>query len=95
MEDDIDMANHSIIRLKDPKSSDSFHASNVNNVNRRVTDNNSVLRSFIEFKVSEFEALNIKANRQDNELSFVMDDDLFREDDDDIVKVGKIDKDFY
>ena len=37
----------------------------------------------------------IKANRQENELSFVMDDDLFKEDDDDIIKVGKKDKDFY
>ena len=45
--------------------------------------------------MSESEALNIKANRQENEFSFVMDDDLFREDDDDITKVGKIDKDFY
>ena len=95
MENDIDMANHSIIRLKDPKSSDSFHASNVNYVNRRVTDNNSVLRSFIEYKVSEFEKLNIKSNWEVNEFSFVMDDDLFREDDDDIVKVRKVDKDYY
>ena len=95
MEDDLDMANHSIIRLKDPKSSDDYHAANVNYVNRRVTDNNSVLRSFIESKVSEFEELNIKANRQDNEFSFVMDDDLFKEDDDDITKVRKVDKDYY
>ena len=57
--------------------------------------NNSVLRSFIESKVSEFEELNIKANRQDNEFSFVMDDDLFKEDDDDITKVRKVDKDYY
>ena len=95
MEDDIDMANHSIIRLKDPKSSDSFHASNVNYVNRTISDNNAVINTLITDKISESEALNIKANRQDNEFSFVMDDDLFREDDDDIVKVGKIDKDFY
>ena len=95
MEDSIDMANHSIIRLKDPKSSDNTHATNVNYVNRRVTDNNSVLRSFIEYKVSEFEKLNIKSNREVNEFSFVMDDDLFKEDDDDIVKVRKVDKDYY
>ena len=95
MEDDIDMANHSIIRLKDPKSSDSFHASNVNYVNRTITDNNAVINTLIEDKISESEALNIKANRQDNEFSFVMDDDLFREDDDDIVKVRKVDKDYY
>ena len=95
MEDSIDMGNHSIINLKDPNSSDSFHASNVNYVNRTITDNNAVINSLIEDKVSEAEALNIKANRQDNEFSFVMDDDLFKEDDDDITKVGKKDRDFY
>ena len=95
MEDDIDMANHSIIRLKDPKSSDSFHASNVNYVNRTISDNNAVINTLITDKVSESEELNIKANRQDNEFSFVMDDDLFKEDDDDIVKVRKVDKDYY
>ena len=95
MEDSIDMANHSIIRLKDPKSSDSFHASTVNYVNRTITDNNAVINTLITDKISESEALNIKANRQENEFSFVMDDDLFKEDDDDIVKVRKVDKDFY
>ena len=95
MEDSIDMANHSIIRLKDPKSSDSFHASTVNYVNRTISDNNAVINTLITDKVSESEALNIKANRQENEFSFVMDDDLFREDDDDIVKVRKVDKDYY
>ena len=95
MEDDIDMANHSIIRLKDPKSSDSFHASNVNYVNRTISDNNAVINTLITDKISESEALNIKANRQENEFSFVMDDDLFKEDDDDITKAGKKDRDFY
>ena len=95
IEDDIDMANHSIIRLKDPKSSDSFHASTVNYVNRTISDNNAVINTLITDKVSESEELNIKANRQENEFSFVMDDDLFKEDDDDIVKVRKVDKDFY
>ena len=95
MEDSIDMANHSIIRLKDPKSSDSFHASTVNYVNRTISDNNAVINTLITDKVSESEELNIKANRQENEFSFVMDDDLFKEDDDDIVKVRKVDKDYY
>ena len=98
MEDSIDMANHSIIRLKDPKSSDSFHASTVNYVNRAISDNNAVINTLITDKVSESEELNIKANRQENEFSFVMDDDLFKEDDDDdddIVKVRKVDKDYY
>ena len=81
--------------MKDPKSSDGFHASNVNYVNRSITDNNAVINTLITDKVSESEALNIKANRQENEFSFVMDDDLFNEDDDDIVKVRKVDKDYY
>ena len=91
----LQMGGNSIINLKDPNSSDSFHASNVNYVNRTISDNNAVINSLIEDKVSEAEALNIKANRQDNEFSFVMDDDLFKEDDDDIVKVRKVDKDYY
>ena len=91
----LQMGGNAIINLKDPNSSDSFHASNVNYVNRTISDNNAVINSLIEDKVSEAEALNIKANRQENEFSFVMDDDLFKEDDDDIVKVRKVDKDYY
>ena len=95
MTGDLHMGGNAIIILKDPNSSDSFHAPNVNYVNRTITDNNAVINSLIEDKVSEAEALNIKANRQDNEFSFVMDDDLFKEDDDDITKVRKVDKDYY
>ena len=95
MTGDLQMGGNAIIILKDPNSSDSFHAPNVNYVNRTISDNNAVINSLIEDKVSEAEALNIKANRQDNEFSFVMDDDLFKEDDDDITKVRKVDKDYY
>ena len=95
MTGNLHMGGNAIINLKDPNSSDSFHASNVNYVNRTISDNNAVINSLIEDKVSEAEALNIKANRQDNEFSFVMDDDLFKEDDDDITKVRKVDKDYY
>ena len=94
MEDDIDMASHSIVRVKEPQSSDSDHAVNVNFVNKMVSDNNAVINTMIEDKISEAEKLDIKANRQENEFSFVMDDDLFKEDDDDIIKVGKKDRDF-
>ena len=55
MENDIDMATHSIINLKDPKPSDSFHTSNVNYVNRSITDNNAVINTLIEDKISESE----------------------------------------
>ena len=60
-----------------------------------VSNNNAVINTLIEDKISEAEKLNIKANRQENEFSFVMDDDLFKEDDVDITKVGKKDRDFY
>ena len=95
MESDIDMANHSIVRLKEPQSSESDHAVNVNFVNKMVSDNNAVINALIGDKISEAEKRNIKANRQENKFSFVMDDDLFREDDDDIIKVAKVNTDAY
>ena len=49
----------------------------------------------IDSKINEVEDLNIKAAKQENVFSFVMDDDLFKEDDSDITKVGKVYKDFY
>jgi len=45
--------------------------------------------------IEESEDLNIKGNNEENVFSFVMDNDLFKEDDSDITKVGKVDKDFY
>ena len=84
MENEIDMANHSIVRLKEPQSSESDPAVNVNFVNKMVSNNNALIYTLTGDKISEAEKLDIKANRQENELSFVMDDDLFKEDDDDI-----------
>jgi len=49
----------------------------------------------IDKKIEESEDLDIKGNNEENVFSFVMDDDLFKEDDSDITKVGKVDKDFY
>ena len=95
MENDIDMANHSIINLKDPKPSDNSHAGSVNFVITTINHSNTIMDGIIDKKMQELEEKSIKANRQENEFSFVMDDDLFKEDDDDITKVGKKDKDFY
>ena len=74
MENDIDMANHSIINLKDPKSSDSFHASNVNYVNRSITYNNAVINTLIEDKISEAEILILKQTdkKMNSLLSWMM-----------------------
>ena len=49
----------------------------------------------IDSKIDQVEDLNIKAAKQENVFSFVVDDDLFKEDDSDITKVGKVQKDFY
>ena len=91
----LDMNENNIIRLKDPLPSNSQYAANVNYVNKTVSDNNATISSLIDSKVAEVEALNIKASKRENVFSFVMDDDLFKEDDNDITKVGKVEKDFY
>ena len=91
----LDMNNHEIINLKGPQSSNSQYAATVNYVNKTVSDNNATISGLIDSKVAKVEALNIKASKRENVFSFVMDNDLFKEDDDDITKVGKVEKDFY
>ena len=88
MEDDIDMANHSIINLKDPQPSDSSHAASVNFVNNTVN-------SIIDKKIQESEERSIRAVQQENVFEKVMVDDLFILDDDDIHKVAVVNKDFH
>ena len=95
MEDDIDMGNNFITNVKDPLSSNSHYAATVNFVNKTVSDNNAAISTLIETKINEIENLNIKAAKQENVFSFVMDDDMFKEDDSDITKIGKVNKDFY
>ena len=81
MEDDIDMANHSIINLKDPQPSDGSYAASVNFVNNTVND-------IINKKIQE-------SLSQENAFLKVMDDDLFVIEDDDIHRVGVVDKKFH
>ena len=95
MEDDIDMGNNFITNIKDPQVSDNTYAATVNFVNKTVSDNNATISTLIESKINEIENLNIKAAKQENVFSFVMDDDMFKEDDSDITKIGKVNKDFY
>ena len=90
----IDMNVFDIINLPTAASNESSYAANVNYVNKTVSDN-ATISSLIDSKVAEVEALNIKASKRENVFSFVMDDDLFKEDDNDITKVGKVEKDFY
>ena len=95
MEADLDMGDNNIINLKDPLPSNSQYAASVNFVHKSISDSNVTISNLIDSKVAEVEALNIKASKRENVFSFVMDNDLFKEDDDDITKVGKVEKDFY
>ena len=53
MEDDIDMANHSIINLKDPKASDISHAASVNFVITSINHSNTIMDGIIDSKIKE------------------------------------------
>ena len=95
MEADLDMNGNNIISLKDPLPSNSQYAVSVNFVNKSISDSNANLSKIIDRKITEAEKFNIKSSTQNNAFLFVMDNDLFREDDNDITKVGEVDKDFY
>ena len=95
MEADLDMNGNNIISLKDPLPSNSQYAASVNFVNKTISDSNANLSKIIDRKITEAEKFNIKSSTQNNAFLFVMEDDLFREDDNDITKVGEVDKDFY
>ena len=95
MLDPIDMGNNFITNVKDPLPSNSHYGATVNFVNKSVSDNNTTISTLIDSKINEVEDLNIKAAKQENVFSFIMDDDLFKEDDSDIKKIGKVNKDFY
>ena len=95
MEGKLDMNIFDIINLPTAASNESSYAANVNYVNKTVSDNNATISGLIDSKITEAEKFNIKSSTQNNAFLFVMDNDLFREDDDDITKVGEVDKDFY
>jgi len=89
------MGKNFITNLEDPGPSNSNYAATVNFVNRTVSDNNTTIGALIDKKIKESEDLDIKGNNEENVFSFLMDDDMFKEDDSDITKIGKLDKDFY
>ena len=95
MQDPIDMGNTFITNVKDPLPSNSHYAVTVNFVNKTFSDNNATISALIDSKINEVEESNIKSAKQENVFSFIMDDDLFKEDNSDITKVGKVNKDFY
>ena len=51
MEDNIDMANHSIINLKEPEDHQATYAANVKFVANAIVDNNTILQTLIDTKI--------------------------------------------
>ena len=95
MQGNLNMANHSIINLKDPQPSDSSYAASVNFVNNTVNGSNVIINGIINKKIQESEERSIRAVQQENVFEKVMVDGLFILDDDDIKKLGVVDKDFH
>ena len=92
---EINMNNNSIINLKDPKPSDASYAASVNFVNNTVNHSNTIINGVIDKKIKESEEKSIKTVNQENVFEKVMNDDEFKEDDDDIHKIGVQNKDFH
>ena len=95
MAGDINMANNSIINLKEPGASDSNHAASVKFVNTIVNNSESSMINLINNKIKESEEGSIEVVQQENVFKKVMDDDEFKEDDSDIHKVGVRNKNFH
>ena len=95
MEDDIDMANHSIINLKEPEDHQATYAANVKFAANAIVDNNTTLQTEIDSKIKASEERSIQAVQQENVFEKVMVDDLFKLGDIDIHKVAVVDKDFH
>ena len=92
---DLNMNNNEIKNLKDPQVSDNTYAATVNFVNKTISDSNSVISNLIDKKIKESETSSIDLVDQENVFKRVMDNDEFKEDDDDIHKVGVQNKDFH
>ena len=95
MNGNLDMANNSIINLKEPGASDSNHAASVKFVNTIVNNSESGMINLINNKIKKSEEGSIEAVQQENVFKKVMDDDEFKEDDSDIHKVGVRNKNFH
>ena len=95
MEDNIDMANHGIINLKEPEDHQATYAANVKFVANAIVDNNTTLQTEIDSKIEASKERSIQAVQQEHVFEKVMVDDLFKLDNTDIPKVAVVDKDFH
>ena len=90
MEDDIDMAQHSITNLKKPEDHQATYAANVKFVADAIVNSNFIIIGTINDKIKESEEKSIQAVNQENVFEKVMTDNLFKEDDDRIEYVATI-----
>ena len=89
----LDLVEYKLIRLGD--STKNTDAVNKGQLVKAVSDSESTTRASIETKIEELEKASIRAAQSENVFLRVMDNDLFKEDDDGISKVGSIDKDYH
>ena len=96
MQGNLNMANHSIVNLKEPEDHQATYAANVKFVANATVDNNTALETLIDTKIEASETLAIKSIDRENVFKKVMDDDdEFKEDDSDIHKSGVQNKNFH
>ena len=91
MNGNLDMGQHSITNLKDPEAHQATYAANVKFVADAIVDNNTL----IDTKIEASETRSTESIDRENVFKKVMDDDEFKEDDDDIHKVGVQNKNFH
>ena len=110
MNGNLDMGQHSITNLKDPEAHQATYAANVKFVADAIVDNNTIIETLIntnidaseklaialiDTKIEASETRAIESIDRENVFKKVMDDDEFKEDDDDIHKVGVQNKNFH
>ena len=95
MESNVNMDNDYIVNLRDPRAHNGSHSATVNYVSKTINDSNSVINALIDSKIEESEEASIRAAQQENVFERVMEDDLFKEDDSDLHKVGSVNKNYH
>ena len=96
MQDDIDMGNHSIVNLKDPKPHNSNYAASVNFVNRTITDNNATITTNYQKYVQNQMKYSVKSADKVNAFQYIMDNPAGQfTDEDDIKGIRKTEKDYH
>lgn len=95
MSADLDLGGNAIKNLTDSQASDSFHAANVNYVNRTVSDNNSTTKTAYEKYVNDHLSHSISTNLK-NDLAYIMNPNSSQfSDEDDIIGRGAVDKELH